>query len=240
MKVGDACDDEVHPGVARQVDEVLVVRITDRRPTRRPILMPIGGAGDGVHESRHVIERPVRRELRPRQDSGELVDELGRADEPEAPGEPGPYDGGTDARSRLEDSIAWQRNVANSLIQPTDGRLVAEYLDVGVSRSLPWPRRPEDARLLADCARRDRTFDRLIREADLPRITLHGLRHSWATLALLEGIPTKVVSEILGHSSTRVTEDVYQHVSPGMQADATSRVERLLRDSRENIVRHAG
>ena len=42
----------------------------------------------------------------------------------------------------------------------------------------------------------------------------------------------KVVSEILGHSSTRVTEDVYQHVSPGMQADATSRVERLLRDAR--------
>ena len=39
-------------------------------------------------------------------------------------------------------------------------------------------------------------------------------------------------SEILGHSSTRVTEDVYQHVSPGMQADATSRVEQLLRDAR--------
>lgn len=77
-----------------------------------------------------------------------------------------------------------------------------------------------------------RTFDRLVREADLPRITLHSLRHSWATLALLEGIPTKVVSEILGHSSTRVTEDVYQHVSPGMQADATSRVDRLLRDAR--------
>ena len=77
-----------------------------------------------------------------------------------------------------------------------------------------------------------RMFDRLVGEAKLPRITLHSLRHSWATLALLEGIPTKVVSEILGHSSTRVTEDVYQHVSPGMQADATSRVEKLLRDAR--------
>jgi integrase len=59
-------------------------------------------------------------------------------------------------------------------------------------------------------------------------LTLYGLRHSWATLALLEGIPTKVVSEILGHSSTRVTEDVYQHVTPGMQADATTRVARLI------------
>ncbi len=74
-----------------------------------------------------------------------------------------------------------------------------------------------------------RTFLRIARAAGLPRLTLHGMRHSWATLALLEGIPTKVVSEILGHSSTRVTEDVYQHVTPGMQADATTRVARLIR-----------
>jgi len=77
-----------------------------------------------------------------------------------------------------------------------------------------------------------RRFERLRTEAGLPKITLHGTRHSFATLALLEGIPAKVVAEILGHSSTRVTEDVYQHVTPGMQADATSRVARLLREAR--------
>jgi integrase len=74
-----------------------------------------------------------------------------------------------------------------------------------------------------------RTFERLVRKAALPHLTLHGLRHSFATLALLNGIPAKVVAEILGHSSTRVTEDVYQHVTPGMQADATSRVASLIR-----------
>jgi integrase len=77
-----------------------------------------------------------------------------------------------------------------------------------------------------------RVFLRLGKEAALPHLTLHGLRHSWATLALLEGIPAKVVAEILGHSSTRVTEDTYQHVTPGMQADATTRVARLLREAR--------
>ncbi len=77
-----------------------------------------------------------------------------------------------------------------------------------------------------------RRFDRLVAEAKLPAITLHGVRHSWATLALLEGIPSKIVAEILGHSSTRVIEDVYQHVTPGMQADATSRVANLIRDAR--------
>jgi integrase len=76
-----------------------------------------------------------------------------------------------------------------------------------------------------------RTFERIVRDAGLPHLTLHGLRHSFATLALLNGIAAKVVAEILGHSSTRVTEDVYQHVTPGMQADATTRVADLIRQA---------
>ena len=74
-----------------------------------------------------------------------------------------------------------------------------------------------------------RTFDKLVTIAGLPKITLHGLRHTFATLALLDGIPSKIVAEVLGHSSTRVTEDLYQHVTPGMKADATARVAGLLR-----------
>ena len=111
-------------------------------------------------------------------------------------------------------------------------RQAEERLELGVSLA-------EDDVVFADAdgtplkpATVSRRFERLAREAGLPRMTLHGLRHSWATLALLDGIPTKVVSEILGHSSTRVTEDVYQHVTPGMQADATTRVARLLRTAR--------
>ncbi|MGH8983105.1 MAG: tyrosine-type recombinase/integrase, partial [Acidimicrobiia bacterium] len=76
-----------------------------------------------------------------------------------------------------------------------------------------------------------RSFDALVKAAELPKLTLHGLRHTFATLALLDGIPSKVVAEILGHSSTRVTEDTYQHVTPGMKADATARVAALLRRS---------
>lgn len=73
-----------------------------------------------------------------------------------------------------------------------------------------------------------RAFDALVKAAELPKITLHGLRHTWATLALLDGIPSKIVAEVLGHSSTRVTEDLYQHVTPGMKADATARVAAML------------
>jgi integrase len=65
-------------------------------------------------------------------------------------------------------------------------------------------------------------FERLIAKMDLPRIRLHDLRHTHATLLLKEGVPPKVVSERLGHASVAFTMQVYQHVLPGMQADAAA------------------
>lgn len=63
-------------------------------------------------------------------------------------------------------------------------------------------------------------FERLIAKMDLPRIRVHDLRHTHATLLLKAGVPIKVVSERLGHASVAFTMQVYQHVLPGMQADA--------------------
>ena len=64
------------------------------------------------------------------------------------------------------------------------------------------------------------TFTRLAARAGLPTIRLHDLRHTHATLLLKAGVPLKVVSERLGHSSPAFTMCVYQHVLPGMQRDA--------------------
>lgn len=65
-------------------------------------------------------------------------------------------------------------------------------------------------------------FDRLVAKMDLPRIRFHDLRHTHATLLIKAGVPIKVVSERLGHSSVAFTMQVYQHVLPGMQADAAA------------------
>jgi site-specific DNA recombinase len=43
----------------------------------------------------------------------------------------------------------WQLSRVRSLIEPAGGEVVAEFFDLGVSRSLPWKRRPEALRLLA-------------------------------------------------------------------------------------------
>ncbi len=63
-------------------------------------------------------------------------------------------------------------------------------------------------------------FKRLLREAKLPDVRFHDLRHSAATLLLGMGIHPKIVQEILGHSSIAMTMNVYSHVLPTMQQDA--------------------
>lgn len=60
--------------------------------------------------------------------------------------------------------------------------------------------------------------------AGLPKIRLHDLRHTWATLALGAGVPAKVVSERLGHANVSITLDVYTHVSPALDQDAADTV----------------
>jgi integrase len=62
----------------------------------------------------------------------------------------------------------------------------------------------------------------------LPMITVHDLRHTHATILLANGVPVKVVSERLGHSSVMITLTTYQHVMPGMQAEAAARFAALV------------
>ena len=71
-------------------------------------------------------------------------------------------------------------------------------------------------------------FEALVRSSGLPRIRLHDLRHSHASIALRAGVPVKVVSERLGHEDPAFTLKQYVHVMPGMQAEAAALVARLV------------
>lgn len=72
-------------------------------------------------------------------------------------------------------------------------------------------------------------FEKLVKAAGVPVIRLHDLRHTHATLGLAAGIPVKVMSERLGHAKVQITIDLYQHVMPGMGADAAAKIAGLLR-----------
>jgi site-specific DNA recombinase len=59
-------------------------------------------------------------------------------------------------------SRGWLLSRSRGLIAAHGGVIVAEYFDVGLSRSLPWKRRPQAAALLADLKRPNRGFDAVV------------------------------------------------------------------------------
>ncbi len=71
-------------------------------------------------------------------------------------------------------------------------------------------------------------FERIATRAQLPVIRLHDVRHTHATLLIEAGVHVKVVSERLGHANPTFTIETYQHVIPGMQADAARVFEQLV------------
>ncbi|MDR7401316.1 MAG: site-specific integrase [Armatimonadota bacterium] len=85
---------------------------------------------------------------------------------------------------------------------------------------------PDGKPLHLHLVRRD--FRRVARAARLPQIRFHDLRHSHATDLLAHGEHPKVVSERLGHADPAFTLRVYGHLLPGLQAQATARLEERL------------
>jgi len=73
-----------------------------------------------------------------------------------------------------------------------------------------------------------RRYHSLLEKAKLSPHRFHDLRHSCASLLLAQGVPLKVVSEILGHSQISITADYYAHIAPEMHREALSRMDSLF------------
>ena len=69
-----------------------------------------------------------------------------------------------------------------------------------------------------------REWQLLLQQAGVPEARLHDARHTAATLLLTQGVPARVVMEILGHSQVTLTLGTYSHVAPEVARDATERV----------------
>ncbi len=76
-------------------------------------------------------------------------------------------------------------------------------------------------------------FRKILKLARLPVIRFHDLRHTFATLALLQGVHPKIVSEMLGHGDIDITLRLYSHVVPSLQAGVAARMDTLLNQDAE-------
>ncbi|MCJ7983792.1 site-specific integrase [Priestia sp. OVL9] len=66
-------------------------------------------------------------------------------------------------------------------------------------------------------------FNRVIKKSEVPKIRFHDLRHTHATLLLEAGVSLKEVQERLGHSSIKMTGDIYAHVTDGMKENTSKK-----------------
>ena len=75
-----------------------------------------------------------------------------------------------------------------------------------------------------------KVFHHMLDKAGLPQRRFHGLRHSSATLLLVQGVSLRVVVDVLGHSQIGLTMNTYSHVILDLRRDAARRLEELLRE----------
>ncbi len=73
-----------------------------------------------------------------------------------------------------------------------------------------------------------RDFKKILQKNNIREINVHGIRHTYAVRALESGMSVKTLSDILGHSSTAFTMDVYGHVTEEFKHDEVSRMKNFL------------
>jgi integrase len=99
--------------------------------------------------------------------------------------------------------------IERHIVLTDDGRSFFEQLTVG---------QPKDAPLFGKEWRRDEQFrwmNLAVKAARIdPAISFHGLRHTWASLSVMSGMPLMIVARNLGHSTTKQTEKNYAHLAP--------------------------
>ena len=72
---------------------------------------------------------------------------------------------------------------------------------------------------------RNRIFNKALDKAELRRIRIHDLRHSYASLMIQAGESLAYVRDQLGHHSIQITVDIYGHLVPGGNKAAADRLD---------------
>ena len=73
-----------------------------------------------------------------------------------------------------------------------------------------------------------RRFNRLVDRAGVPRIRLHDVRHTYATMAIDAGVNPKLLSDRIGHANELVTLQIYTHRTAGLDRPMAEQLGRLI------------
>ncbi len=99
----------------------------------------------------------------------------------------------------------------------------SQWIDTGLVFTTPIGTGLEGTAITKD-------FHRKLAQAGLPQRRFHDLRHSCATLLLVQGVSPRVVMDVLGHSQIGLTMNTYSHVIPDLRREAARRMDDLIHD----------
>jgi integrase len=131
----------------------------------------------------------------------------------------------TDKKRRIDMSDALAAE-----LEALKKRRKAEYLAKGSNEIPEWIFCNQEGNPLDYYNLKRRHFEKCLEHAGLRRIRFHDLRHTFATLLLMQGESPVYVKEQLGHSSIKVTVDIYGHWIPGANRQAVNRLPILNRE----------
>ena len=80
-----------------------------------------------------------------------------------------------------------------------------------------------------------RVFYSILKKSGVPRLRFHDLRHSAATLLLVQGVHPRVVMELLRHANMATTMDTYSHVIPMLKQDCADKMDEILKPVAVNL-----
>jgi len=86
---------------------------------------------------------------------------------------------------------------------------------------------------------RNRVWGPAIKAAELRHVTIHSLRHTFASLLIAQSENIKYISEQMGHGSIQITVDRYGHLFPSEKRQAPARLEAQLAAGKDQAIQHS-